>query len=63
MIPYYIDYNFQEIEVPMEIVYYCEEFTQASRNDLRFFDCVSMHMGYYGNHKEHLQKLRDEYIY
>ena len=51
-IPYYIEnpITHVETEVPQEILYYCDNFTlDADRADLRYFDCVSMHMGYYGN--------------
>ena len=45
-----IDIDHQQVQVPPEIVRYCDEFTyDADRDDLRYHDCVYMNMGYYGN--------------
>lgn len=50
------------VEVPYEIVMYCDEFTvDADREDLRYTDCVWMHMGYYGTPKHVMKAVRDEY--
>jgi len=51
------------VEVPYEIVQYCDDFTvDASRDDLRYIDCVWMHMGYYGTPAHIMQAVRDEYF-
>ena len=59
--PYYIEAPItqRKIEVPEEILYYCDNFTyDADRDDLRYFDCVYMNMGYYGNDPKMLEELR-----
>lgn len=64
-IPYYIDdpTTFNRVEVPQEIIFYCDSFTlDAYRDDLRYHDCVSMQMGYYGNSKHDLKKNRDKFF-
>ena len=54
-----IDYDYKQVEVPQEILEYCDYFTyDADREDLRYIDCVYMHMGYYGNSIDHLYELR-----
>jgi len=54
-----IEYNYKQVEVPQDIIEYCDYFTiDASRDDLRFLDCVYMNMGYYGNDPEKLKELR-----
>ena len=54
-----IDFDYKQVEVPQEIIRYCDHFTyDASRDDLRFLDCVYMNMGYYGNDPEKLKELR-----
>ena len=54
-----IDYNYQKVEVPQEIIEYCDTFTvDAERNDLRYMDCVYMNMGYYGNDPDQLKEMR-----
>jgi len=54
-----IDYNYQKVEVPQEIVEYCDHFTvDADRNELRYLDCVYMNMGYYGNDPDQLKEMR-----
>jgi hypothetical protein len=63
--PYYIQdsITFVKTEVPYEILEYCDYFTyDADREDLRYIDCVYMHMGYYGNDPEHLKKMREQII-
>lgn len=38
------------IEVPQYIVEYCDEFTlNADQTSLRYYDCIWMNLGYYGN--------------
>jgi|TARA_B100001094_G_scaffold323217_1_gene373683 hypothetical protein len=59
--PYYIEAPItqRKIEVPEEILYYCDDFTyDADRDDLRYIDCVYMHMGEYGNDPKMLEELR-----
>jgi len=59
--PYYIQepITYRKIEVPEEILQYCDDFTyDAKRDELRFIDCAYMHMGYYGNDPELLEKMR-----
>ena len=54
-----IEYNYKQVEVPQDIIEYCDYFTiDAKRDDLRFLDCVYMNMGYYGNDPEKLKELR-----
>ena len=58
-----IDYDHKQVEVPQEIVEYCDVFTyDADHDDLRYIDCVYMHMGYYGNSIDHLYELRQKII-
>ena len=58
-----IDYDYKQVEVPHEIVAYCVGFTyDAEPDDLRFLDCVYMHMGYYGNSIDHLYELRQQIV-
>ena len=50
-------------EVPPQILDFCDQFTyDAKREDLRYLDCVYMHLGYYGNDPEHLEELRQRII-
>jgi len=61
-VPYYIEHNYQQVEVPQEILYYCDNSTyDADREDLRYLDCVYMNMGYYGNDPETLKRMRDHF--
>ena len=54
-----ITIDYQPVTVPYEIVRYCDEFTyDADRDDLRYMDCVYMHMGLYGNNPDHLRQIR-----
>tara|TARA_B100000900_G_C20507998_1_gene686731 strand:+ start:866 stop:1078 length:213 start_codon:yes stop_codon:yes gene_type:complete len=49
----------RNLEVPEEIVQYCDYFTHnADRDDLRHIDCVYMNMGEYGNDPKILEELR-----
>ena len=58
-----IDYEYKQVEVPHEILVFCDYFTyDAKREDLRYIDCVYMHMGFYGNDKERLRKMRNEIL-
>ena len=63
-IPVYIEepITWKKIEVPYDIVQYCDSFTlDADREDLRYIDCVWMHMGYYGTPKEVMKAVRDKW--
>jgi len=63
-VPYYIEYDYKQVQVPQEILYYCDSFTvDADREDLRYLDCVYMNMGYYGNDPEQLKRMRNQYHY
>ncbi len=54
-----IDYDHQKVEVPKEIVRFCDLFVLDSiRNDLRYLDCIYMNMGDYGNKPEDLKEMR-----
>jgi len=62
-IAYYIEQNHKQVEVPQEILYYCDYYTlDSNREDLRYLDCVYMNMGYYGNDSKTLKKMRDEFF-
>lgn len=55
----FIEYDYQQVEVPQEILRYCDQFTMDSlRNELKYLDCVYMNMGYYGNDPEQLKEMR-----
>ena len=57
-----ITIDYQPVTVPHEIVRYCDSFTlDATREDLRYLDCVYMHMGLYGNDSNHLRQMRMDY--
>ena len=59
----FIDIDNEKVKVPQEIVEYCDVFTYyADHDDLRYIDCVYMHMGYYGNSIDHLYELRYKVI-
>jgi len=63
-VPFFIEepYTWKKIEVPYDIVQYCDSFTvDADREDLRYIDCVWMHMGYYGVPKEVMKAVREEW--
>ena len=55
----FIEYEYRQIEVPQEIIEFCDYFTyDATREDLRFFDCLHMNLGHYGNNIEDLKEMR-----
>ena len=65
-IPFFIEdptqFHRPKVEVPYDIVQYCDSFTvDADREDLRYIDCVWMHMGYYGVPKHVMKAVRDEW--
>lgn len=63
-VPFFIEepITWKKIEVPQEILQYCDSFTvDADREDLRYIDCVWMHMGYYGTPKHVMKAVRDEF--
>ena len=50
MTPFYIDINYQKVEVPQESLFYSDAFTvAATREELRYLDYVYINMGLYGN--------------
>ena len=58
-----IDYDYKQVEVPYEIIEYCDHFIiDSSRDDLRYLDCIYMNMGYYGNDPKLLEKMRKQII-
>ena len=58
-----IDYDHKQVEVPYEIVEYCDQFIVDSlRDDLRYLDCIYMNMGYYGNDPKLLEEMRKQII-
>lgn len=54
--------TFKQEKVPADIIQYCDSFTlHADHEDLRYLDCVWMHMGYYGVPKSVMKAHRDEW--
>jgi len=54
--------TWKQIEVPSDIIKYCDMTTlNADREDLRYIDCVWMHMGYYGVSPEIMKAVREEF--
>ena len=54
-----IEHDFKQIKVPQEIVDYCDIVSvDATREDLRYLDCIYMNMGYYGNDPLLLRQMR-----
>ena len=52
MTPFFIEepITYKKIEVPQYILKYCDSSTfNIERENLRYYDCVYMNMGYYGN--------------
>ena len=63
MIPVFVEepITWKKIEVPHDIVKYCDDYTlDADREDLRYIDCVWMHLGYYGVPKHIMKAVRQE---
>ena len=63
-VPFFVEepYTWKKVEVPYDIVQYCDSFTvDADREDLRYIDCVWMHMGYYGVPTHVMKAVRDEW--
>ena len=62
-VPFIIEHDFKQVEVPQEILYYCDHITyDADREDLRYLDCVYMNLGYYGNDPKILKRMRQEFF-
>jgi hypothetical protein len=58
-----IDYDHNQVQVPQEIVDFCDHFTyNAEREDLRYLDCVYMNMGYYGGDPVQLEQMRQRIL-
>ena len=52
----------KEVEVPQEILCWCDTMTfDADREDLRYLDCVYMHMGFYGVPMHIMKAVREEF--
>lgn len=63
-IPFFIEepITLKQVEVPQEILHYCDSFTMTNdRENLRYIDCVWMHMGYYGTPAYIMEAVRDEW--
>ena len=63
-VPFFVEepITWKKVEVPYDIVQYCDSFTvDADREDLRYIDCVWMHMGYYGVPTHVMKAVRDEW--
>lgn len=63
-IPFFIEnpFTLQKVEVPYEIVDYCDRFSkQASRESLEYVDCIFMHMGYYGDNVKVMEEWRKSF--
>ena len=66
MTPYYVENptlpHRPMVKVPYDIVRYCDDFTvDADREDLRYVDCVWMHLGYYGTPASIMKEVRKEW--
>jgi hypothetical protein len=58
-----IDYDYNQVQVPQEIVDFCDRFTyNAEREDLRYLDCIYMNMGYYGGDPVQLEQMRQRIL-
>jgi hypothetical protein len=58
-----IDYDHNQVQVPQEIVDFCDHFTyNAERDELRYLDCVYMNMGYYGGDPAQLEQMRQRIL-
>jgi hypothetical protein len=58
-----IDYDHKQVQVPQEIVDFCDHFTyNAERDELRYLDCVYMNMGYYGGDPAQLEQMRQRIL-
>lgn len=64
-IPFFVEdpTTLKQIQVPYDIVRYCDDFTvDSEREDLRYVDCIWMHMGYYGTPPNIMKAVRDEHF-
>jgi len=58
-----IDYDHNQVQVPQEIVDFCDHFTyNTERDELKYLDCVYMHMGYYGGDPVQLEQMRQRIL-
>jgi len=58
-----IDYNYNQVQVPQEIVDFCDYFNyNAERENLRYLDCIYMNMGYYGGDPVQLEQMRQRIL-
>ena len=64
-IPFFVQepITLKQVQVPYDILNYCDTFTvDANREDLRYIDCVYMHMGFYGNDPKKLKQYRVNHV-
>ena len=58
-----IDYDYNQVQVPQEIVDFCDYFTyNAERDALKYLDCIYMNMGYYGGDPVQLEQMRQRIL-
>ena len=58
-----IDYDYNQVQVPQEIVDFCDHFTyNAERDELKYLDCIYMNMGYYGGDPVQLEQMRQRIL-
>jgi len=58
-----IDYDYNQVQVPQEIVDFCDYFTyNAERDELKYLDCIYMNMGYYGGDPVQLEQMRQRIL-
>lgn len=63
-IPFFIEepITWKQVKIPQDIVYYCDSLIEnVDREDLRYIDCVWMHMGYYGASKDVMKAYRNKW--
>jgi hypothetical protein len=52
----------QPTPVPYDIMWYCDKTTRTNHEDLKYIDCVWMHMGYYGTPPHIMKTVREKYF-
>jgi len=58
-----IDYDYNQVQVPQEIVDFCDYFTyNTERDELKYLDCIYMNMGYYGGDPVQLEQMRQRIL-
>jgi hypothetical protein len=64
-IPFFVEdpNTFKQVQVPQDIVYYCDNTNNyVDREDLKYIDCVWMHMGYYGTPADIMERFRNKHF-